>query len=96
MAQFARMGAVLALGAVALWVLALPKYSAAHVARRIVLVIAAIGIPWYWGLFLNSSYAVSQTLRLSVANFVDWNLGILACKIGVQVSWTETECVESG
>ena len=90
MAQFTRMGAVFALGAVALWVLARPKYSAAHIAGKIVLVVAAIGIPVALGSLLKSSYAIDAPFApLGGIKVGGWNLGVLVCRIGERVGWTE-------
>src|SRR5262249_12627834 len=90
MAEFTRMGAVLVLGAIALWVLALPKSSSGHFTRKIVLVFAAVATPAILGSFLSSSYAVGAGYSpLGGVNFGGWNLGILACKIAAQIGWEE-------
>ena len=91
MAQFTRMGAVLALGAVALWVLARPRYSAAHIARRIVLVVQRSGYRRIGILPKERLCGQSHFAPLGGISFGGWNLGILVCKIGAQVGWTECE-----
>ena len=95
-AQFTRMGAVLVLGAVGLWVIALPKYSAAHFARKIALVVLAIGLPAALGSLLRNAYAFQSELPyLGGVNLGGWNLGSLVCELAVRVDWPECRNLHS-
>ena len=90
MAQFTRMGAVLALGAVALWLLTLPKYSAAHIARRILLVVIVIAIPAALGSILKNAYEFQANVQyLGGVSLGGWNLGAIACELGASAGFTE-------